>query len=68
MSISKVKGGLEYLKTKNIYEETSHFLKSSIFIDEVSVQIGLSILSGLAEVYRKLSKYSRSLDEYKNTD
>lgn len=68
MSISKVTGNLEYLKTKNIYEETLHYVLSNVDIDEVSVQIGLSLLSGIGEIMKKMSKYRKSMDEYKNTE
>lgn len=47
LSISKINGNLQYLKTKNIYEETFHYLLSHVGIEEVSVQTGLSLLSGL---------------------
>jgi hypothetical protein len=30
--------------------------------------MGLSLLSGISEIYKKLSKYDKALDEYKNTD
>jgi hypothetical protein len=47
LSISKIDGNFGYLKTKNIYEETFHYLLSNIDIEEVKMQIGLSLLSGL---------------------
>ncbi len=68
MSISKINGNFDYLKTKNIYEETFHYLLSNIDIEEITMQIGLSLLSGLGEIDRKLARYRKSMDEYKNTE